>query len=80
MPKLKLLGSEDVVKILEYFGFEKNSQKGSHIKLIRNTSLQKQILIIPNHEQLKKGTIKAIFNQANRFVSSEELQKYFYTE
>ncbi|MCB9805583.1 type II toxin-antitoxin system HicA family toxin [Candidatus Nomurabacteria bacterium] len=80
MPKLKSLDSKDIIKILESFSFEVISQKGSHIKLSRQTSLQKQVLTIPNHKNLKKGTVKAIFNQASKFVSSEELQKYFYTE
>lgn len=80
MPKLKNLNSTEVISILEKLGFEKSSQKGSHIKLVRKTSLQKQVLTIPNNKKLPKGTIKAIFNQVSRFVSSDELQKYFYTE
>lgn len=80
MPKLKSLNSQEIIKILESFGFTVASQKGSHVKLTRQTSFQKQVLTIPNHKELKKGTIKAIFNQASRFVSSEDLEKYFYTE
>ena len=80
MPKLKSLDSSEIIKILEYFGFTISSQKGSHIKLVKQTSFQKQVLTIPNHKELKKGTIKAIFNQASRFISSEDLEKYFYTE
>lgn len=80
MPKLKLLSSQEIIKILEPFGSIEISQKGSHIKLSRQTSFQKQVLTIPNHKELKKGTIKAIFNQVSRFVSSEELEKYFYSE
>ncbi|MEX0917902.1 MAG: type II toxin-antitoxin system HicA family toxin [Candidatus Paceibacterota bacterium] len=80
MPKLKSLDSQEIIKILESFGFTTVSQKGSHIKLSRKTSFQKQVLTIPNHKELKKGTVKAIFNQASRFVSGEELEKHFYTE
>lgn len=80
MPKLKSLDSQEIIKILESFGFSISSQKGSHIKLTRKTSFQKQVLTIPNHKELKKGTIKAIFNQASKFISSEELGEYFYTE
>lgn len=80
MPKLKSLDSGEIIKILESFGFQINSQKGSHIKLVKQTSFQKQVLTIPNHKELKRGTIKAIFNQASRFVSSEELEKHFYTK
>lgn len=80
MPKLKNLGAADIISALTVFGFEQTSQRGSHIKLVRQTSIQKQVLIIPNHNQLSKGTIKAILDQASRFVPQEELQKYFYTE
>ncbi len=80
MSKLKSLDSEEIIKILESFGFQIHSQKGSHIKLVKKTSFQKQVLTIPNHKELKKGTVKAIFNQASRFVSSEELENHFYTK
>jgi predicted RNA binding protein YcfA (HicA-like mRNA interferase family) len=80
MPKLKILSSKDIVGILESFGFEVRGQKGSHIKLSRKTTLQKQVLTIPNNKELPKGTIKAIFNQSSNFVSQEELRKHFYTE
>jgi len=37
MPKLKILSGSEVVKILRSFGFEIQSQKGSHLKLARLT-------------------------------------------
>ena len=80
MPKLKVLDSKDRIKNPENFGFRVASQKGSHIKLVKETSFQRQVLTIPNHKNIDKGTIKAIFNQVSRFVSSEELGKYFYTK
>lgn len=80
MLKLKILDSQEIINILESFGFEIISQKGSHIKLVKQTTFQRQVLTIPNHKELKRGTIKAIFNQASRFVSSEELEKHFYTK
>lgn len=80
MPKLRVLGSTEVIKALQTFGFEVTGQKGSHIKLARYTILQKQILTIPNNKSLPKGTTKAIYNQASKFVSQEELQAFFYSE
>ena len=80
MPKLRTLSSTEVIKALEIFGFVITSQKGSHIKLSRQTLLQKQVLTIPNNKELPKGTLKAIFNQSSRFVSQEELQEFFYSE
>ena len=72
------MSSDDLIKIIKTFGFEITSQKGSHIKFTRVASFEKQILTIPNHKTLAKGTIKAIFNQLSRFVPQEELAKYFY--
>ncbi len=36
MPKLKPLSGKDVIKILNKFGFEIETQKGSHVKLRRD--------------------------------------------
>lgn len=78
MPKLKVLSGKDIVKILEHFNFCVVSQKGSHIKLQRAEDYHKQILVIPNHPELDRGTIKAIFNQASKYISEQELGPYFY--
>lgn len=79
MPKLKVLSGKDIVKILESFDFRAVSQKGSHIKLQRANDSHKQILVIPNHPELDRGTIKAIFNQASKYISEQELRSRFYS-
>jgi hypothetical protein len=38
------------------------------------------LLTIPNHAELDTGTCKAIMRQASRYISSDELYPYFYTE
>ncbi len=79
MPRLKVLSGKDVVKILSGFGFITVSQRGSHVKLRRILSDgTKQSLTIPLHEELDKGTLKAIYRQALRFIPEEELKPYFY--
>ena len=45
-------------KALEKIGFEKVSQKGSHIKLERKRVNFTQIIIVPDHKVLKKGTLR----------------------
>ena len=81
MPKLKTLSGKEVLKIFLSFGFNIIAQKGSHIKLAR---VQKdgirQTLTIPNHFEIDKGTLKAIYRQALKYISEEELKAYFYTE
>ena len=81
MPKLKVLSGADIVTILASFGFGIESQKGSHLKLARVTaSGAREIITVPSHKNLRKGTAKAIFNQVSRFVSQEDLRPHFYTE
>jgi len=79
MPKLKTLSGREVLKILVRFGFEAVSQRGSHVKLRRVLSDgTRQTLTIPLHEELDKGTLRAIFRQALRYIPEEDLKPYFY--
>ena len=80
MPRLKVLSGENVIKILESFNFAIIAQKGSHIKLRRTINKIHQTLTIPNHKELDKGTLRAIFNQASKYISESELAPYFYNE
>ncbi|MDH4164206.1 MAG: type II toxin-antitoxin system HicA family toxin [Nitrospirota bacterium] len=81
MPKLKRLSGQDVIKILALFGFVIAGQKGSHVKLVRSLpDGSKQPLTIPAHPELDKGTLKAIFRQASRYIPETELKPHFYSE
>ncbi len=80
MPRLKVLSGEDVIKILESFNFKIIAQKGSYVKLHRRVNKLDQTLTIPNHKELNKGTVKAIFNQTSKYITETELRKYFYTD
>ncbi|PZO41852.1 MAG: type II toxin-antitoxin system HicA family toxin [Leptolyngbya sp.] len=78
MPRLKRLSGAEVVTILEHFGFRVYSQRGSHIKLRRDSDVGKEILTVPNHRQLDTGTCRAIYRQACRYIPESELFAYFY--
>ncbi len=78
MPKLKVLSDKDLIKIFSEFGFTILSQKGSHIKLFRQTPSNKQVLVIPNHSEIDVGTLKAIYRQASKYISETDLMQYFY--
>lgn len=80
MPRLKVLSGEDVIKILESFNFKIVAQRGSHVKLHRRVNKLDQTLTIPNHKELDKGTVRAIFNQTSKYVTETELRKHFYTD
>jgi len=81
MPKLRSLTGEDVIKILSQFGFEIASQRGSHAKLRRVLSDgTKQTLTIPRHKELDKGTLRAVFRQAIRYIPEEQMRPLFYAD
>ncbi len=81
MPKLKTLSGKDIIRILTSFGFIVAGQKGSHVKLTRTLPEgSKQPLTIPNHTELDRGTLKAIYRQALRYIPEAELKPHFYSE
>jgi predicted RNA binding protein YcfA (HicA-like mRNA interferase family) len=80
IPKLKIISGKDLIKIFEIFGFAIASQKGSHIKLLRIFENNRQTLTIPNHKEINKDTLKAIYNQALRYIPEIDLRSYFYFE
>lgn len=81
MPRLKVLSGNEIVRILRSFNFEIQSQKGSHIKLVRFMDTgEKQTLIVPNHSEIDKGTLRAIFRQAIRYIPENDLFSHFYSD
>lgn len=80
MPRLPNLTGGEVLQILRGFGFEQFSQRGSHIKVRRLIAGQVQTLTIPNHRELDRGTLQALFRQACRFIAEADLRSRFYTE
>ena len=81
MPKLKTLSGKEVIKIFHSFGFNVIAQKGSHVKLARiQKDGTRQTLTIPNHFEIDKGTLKAIYRQALKYIPEEKLKIYFYNK
>lgn len=61
--KYPVLPPSEIIRVLQKFGFEKVSQKGSHIKLKNYYS--NKICIVPMHDEVAKGTLKSILEQSN---------------
>ena len=80
MPKLRVLSGGQVLRILAEFGFEPCGQRGSHIKLRRIVSGENQTLTVPNHREMDRGTLHALYRQASRFVPDSDLRPRFFTE
>lgn len=65
MRKLKKISGKDCVKILcNKFGFAIVRQKGSHIILRKETQEGAVGTVVPNHKELKIGTLKGILELA----------------
>lgn len=63
MGKLGVFSKEEVCKILVRNGFVEVRRRGSHIvmqKKIENTTIT---VPVPNHKEIKKGTLQSIIRQ-----------------
>ena len=67
--KYPVLKPEEVIRALQKAGFTYKSQKGSHAKYSYNG----RNVIIPMHEEVRKGTLKSILSQAG--LSLAEFEK-----
>ena len=72
MSDLPLVSGREVVAALARLGYEKDRQKGSHI-VLRQTVHPHRRLVIPDHKEVAKGTLRAIIKQAGLTV--EEFSK-----
>lgn len=62
--KLPRLSGIEIIKILSKKGFMIARQKGSHIILIKESEDAKRAVVVPNHEEVDKGTLLEIIRQA----------------
>jgi predicted RNA binding protein YcfA (HicA-like mRNA interferase family) len=54
-------------RALEKAGYEKDRQRGSHI-VLRHAAWPHRRLVVPDHDELAKGTLRAIIRQAGLTV------------
>ena len=69
--KLPQISGRELVKKLCKLGFVVTRQKGSHIRLEKNTPEETIKVTVPDHKILKKGTLHHILKSAK--VSEEDL-------
>ena len=62
---LPIMSGRKVIKALTKAGFQVAGRKGSHVKLKKRVDDKVLIVIVPDHEELARGTLKAILRQAN---------------
>ena len=66
MPELPVVSGGETIKALERIGFKVVRQSGSHVILRKGS----QGCVVPNHKELKVGTLAGILKQAG--VSNNE--------
>ena len=64
MTKMPVLSGKEIIKILSKLGYQHIRTRGSHMIMIKQTEKGKKMIPVPNHNELAKGTLKAIMNQA----------------
>lgn len=64
MGKLRVLSGRDACRILEQHGFQIVRQRGSHIVMQRRTELGSVTVPIPDHAELRIGTLQSVIRQS----------------
>jgi len=62
MSRLPRISGRDCVKALDKVGFYLKRQHGSHLILRRDNPFAQ--LVVPNHKELDRGTLRSIIRQA----------------
>lgn len=67
----KTFSGKDLIKVLRRLGFYVDHQRGSHIFLY--SIERKRSVIVPNHKELKKGTLHNILKKTE--LTIDELKR-----
>ncbi|MBX2992816.1 MAG: type II toxin-antitoxin system HicA family toxin [Bacteroidetes bacterium] len=72
MGKMRVLSGKEVCQILSKHSFEAIRQKGSHIIMQKKMGTSTITVPVPNHKEIKPGTLKSIIRQSQ--VSPKEFE------
>ena len=64
MAKLRMLSGREVCAILAQHGYEEIRQRGSHIIMQKKTEDSTITIPIPNHKEIRTGTLMSIIRQS----------------
>ena len=64
MGKLRILSGRDACRILEQHGFHLVRQRGSHMVMQQRTTSGTVTVPIPDHSELRIGTLQSIIRQS----------------
>ena len=67
MSSLPLVSGREVVRALRKLGYEQDRQRGSHI-VLRQVAYPHRRITVPDHNEVAKGTLRAIIREAGLTV------------
>jgi predicted RNA binding protein YcfA (HicA-like mRNA interferase family) len=62
--KLRVLSGREVCKILEAEGFSEVRRRGSHVVMQKRSGNATTTVPVPDHSELKAGTLSSIIRQS----------------
>jgi predicted RNA binding protein YcfA (HicA-like mRNA interferase family) len=63
--RLRPLPFREIKRRLEAAGFIETTQKGSHVKFVRQTKGATDVAIVPRKHEIPIGTLRSILSQAH---------------
>ena len=67
MSQLPRVSGREIVKALRKIGYEQDRQRGSHI-VLRQTASPHRRVTVPDHNEVAKGTLRAIIREVGLTV------------
>ena len=67
MSELPRISGREVIKALSKVGYEQDRQKGGHV-VLRQTAEPHRRVVVPDHKEVAKGTLRAIIKQVGLTV------------
>jgi predicted RNA binding protein YcfA (HicA-like mRNA interferase family) len=64
LAKLRILSGHEVCAILAQHGYEEIRQRGSHIIMQKKTEDSTITIPVPNHKEIRTGTLMSIIRQS----------------
>ena len=64
MPRLRVLSGAEVCRILAGHGFVEARRRGSHLVMQRRLPDTSITVVVPDHKQLKRGTLSSVIRQS----------------
>ena len=64
MAKLRILSGREVCRILAQHGYEEIRQRGSHMIMQKKTEDSTITIPVPNHNEIRTGTLMSIIRQS----------------